>query len=298
MGLFSSAPSKKAKLCTSIATLTLQLIVGTLAAPIALPGCPEACGSIAVSYPFGFRQGCFHTGFNLTCDETRKPPKLLVGDGAEVIDISLADGTLRIHSKMLSISLNTSSTQSNASWSAGLKREGPLVVSIDRNRFVAMECNVLASLIAVNFNDYVSVCAVYCADEPGVSDTSCSGVGCCQTPVARLGLPSYVLQLGGLTRRTGDSLGYGAVFIADQEWLTGEGPMLQLNYFDNPHKIVDSTLIPTVLEWSLHVGYDGQLYWGWDDLDLYEHRGSISVNCFIFVDGFSTKQARCNCSKG
>ncbi|KAI5010341.1 hypothetical protein ZWY2020_012478 [Hordeum vulgare] len=298
MVLVSSTPSTRAKLCTSIAALTLQLIVATLAAPIALPGCPEVCGSIAIPYPFGLGQGCFRAGFNLTCDETRHPPKLLVGDGAEVIDISLVDGTLRIHSKMLNIPLNTSSTQSNGSWSVGLKDEGPLIVSVDHNRFVAMGCNVQASLIA-SFGDYVSVCAVYCADKPWMSDTSCSGVGCCQTPIARLGLPSYDLQLGSLSRRTGDSLEYGAVFIADQEWLAREGPMLQLNYFDNPHKIVDSTLIPTVVEWSLHVrdeGYD-QLYWGQHDFDVYEPR-SLSVYCFIFKDSSSIQRARCNCSKG
>ncbi|VAH53080.1 unnamed protein product [Triticum turgidum subsp. durum] len=297
MVLVSSAPSTKAKLCTSIAALTLQCIVATLAAPIALPGCPEACGSIAVPYPFGFRQGCFRTGFNLTCDETRQPPKLLVGDGAEVVDISLTDGTLRIHSKMVSIWLNTRSNQSDGLWSAGLTDEGPLIVSIDHNRFVAMGCNVLASLIASS-GDYVSVCSVYCPDRPWVSDTSCSGVGCCQMPIARLGLPSYDLQLGALNWRTGDSLRYGAVFIADQEWLARKAPMLQLNYFDNPYKIVDSTLIPTLVEWSLHVGDDGKLYWGRDGFDLYEHRGSVSVNCFIVADGLYIQKARCNCSKG
>jgi hypothetical protein len=53
--LFSSVPSRKAKLVTSMVALTLQLIVATLAAPVALPGCPEACGLAAVPYPFGFR---------------------------------------------------------------------------------------------------------------------------------------------------------------------------------------------------------------------------------------------------
>ncbi|GJN01509.1 hypothetical protein PR202_ga18781 [Eleusine coracana subsp. coracana] len=68
-------------------------------APMALPGCPEWCGSITVPYPFGTRQGCF----NLTCMETPgQPPKLLVGDGSvEVLSIALLDGTVRIRSKML-----------------------------------------------------------------------------------------------------------------------------------------------------------------------------------------------------
>ncbi|KAK3143526.1 hypothetical protein QOZ80_4AG0301400 [Eleusine coracana subsp. coracana] len=89
---------------SSIGRLCLQLLLLVRAAiaaapPMALPGCPEWCGSITVPYPFGTRQGCF----NLTCMETPgQPPKLLVGDGSvEVLSIALLDGTVRIRSKML-----------------------------------------------------------------------------------------------------------------------------------------------------------------------------------------------------
>jgi hypothetical protein len=39
--LFPSVPSRKAKIGTSIVAFALQLLVATLAAPVALPGFPE-----------------------------------------------------------------------------------------------------------------------------------------------------------------------------------------------------------------------------------------------------------------
>ena len=86
-------------------------------------------GSISVPYPFGFRQGCFHAGFNLTCNELSKPPRLLVDNGAEVFYISLADGTMQIKSMVLYIPLNMTSLELNGSWPAGLMAGGSLTVS-------------------------------------------------------------------------------------------------------------------------------------------------------------------------
>lgn len=80
-----------------IGALTLQFVASATAGPIALPGCPENCGGVQVPYPFGIGRGCFHEGFNLTCDEAQHPAKLLLGDGVEVLDISLPDCTATAH---------------------------------------------------------------------------------------------------------------------------------------------------------------------------------------------------------
>lgn len=209
----------KLVLATVLALELLLVATAVADGPVALSGCPEACGNVSVPYPFGFRQGCFHEGFNLTCDEMSQPPKLVVGDRAEVVSISLTDGTMRIKTKVLYISLNDP-IQLNSSWPAGLMASGPLTVSSRRNRFVAQGCNILASLIP--YLNQVSICAVYCADDLvfGEADRSCSGFRCCQTPIARPGLPSCDGQLSNLTtQRSGRSSPYGQVFIADQEWL-------------------------------------------------------------------------------
>ncbi|WVZ87466.1 hypothetical protein U9M48_034101 [Paspalum notatum var. saurae] len=275
-------------------------VAAAAAPPVALPGCPETCGNITVPYPFGTRPGCFRDGFNLTCDETPgRPPRLFVGDGVEVVDISLPDGTVRIHSKMLGVSNSSSSLRFNGTWSTGAMLTGNLAVSTRLNRFVAMGCNLLASLVVVpadgmggDGSSYVSVCATLCADPDGseLSDTSCSGVGCCQTPIAQ-GLPSYGVQLSGLADQQSSgsgssSSGFGALFIAEQEWFMRQGIYLQLDYFRGEQQsIIDATVIPAVLEWSL------------------DKSGGIciSLNSVIVedgVDGSNIGWARCNCSKG
>jgi hypothetical protein len=59
------------------------------------PGCPDRCGNVQVPFPFGIRDGCFLAGFGLTCDTTRNPPRLMVGDGTlQVVNISLASYTV------------------------------------------------------------------------------------------------------------------------------------------------------------------------------------------------------------
>ncbi|CAN6241175.1 unnamed protein product [Urochloa humidicola] len=298
---FSSTHSTEAKISVLAFIVTTAVAA---AAPVALPGCPETCGNITVPYPFGTRPGCFREGFNLTCQETPgRPPRLFVGDGVVVVGISLTDGTVRIHSKMLGVSLSANETRSrfrfNGSWSAGLMATGRLVVSPKHNRFVAMGCNLLASLVVghgVSDSDtsYVSVCAALCAGNE-LSDTSCSGVGCCQTPIA-LGVPSYRVQLSELVTPSpvmGTSTLLGAMFIADQEWFSRKGPLLQLHYFRDEQRIIDTQAIPTVLEWSLDMNRDRDLFGGPGG----PYRGiCISLNSFVNLNYLG--QVQCICSKG
>ncbi|SPT20447.1 unnamed protein product [Triticum aestivum] len=294
-----------------VSLMFLQFLVTALAAPIALPGCPETCGDITVPYPFGTRKGCFLQGFDLTCDQTRHPPKLSLGGdhGAEVVGISLPDGTVRIRTRIL----DTSSLQQlNGTWSPGLRPGGPLALSARHNRFVAMGCNLLANLVAhdtlYSASDRIGVCAALCVSLSALppprdaSSASCSGVGCCQTPVAR-GLSSYTIQLNDLAQRPAAAaasplLVHAAAFIADQRWFRGQQDALKKNFLDDPRKLVDSTVVPTVLEWSLHVDADQDMFLY--DPGVSQWKRCISMNSVIVdaVNGNAFDRARCNCSRG
>uniref|UniRef100_A0A8I7B899 Protein kinase domain-containing protein n=2 Tax=Hordeum vulgare subsp. vulgare TaxID=112509 RepID=A0A8I7B899_HORVV len=304
------APTRT-KIGAMITPPMLHLIAATItlaaAPPVALPGCPEACGNVTVPYPFGVGHGCFREGFNLTCDETsRQPPRLFAGDDAawvQVVAVSL-DGTLRVNTRMVNFSLSENPEKFNRTWSAGgLQQAGRrLTVSPKRNRFVALGCNLVASLVDDD-GRFVSVCAAYCSEAHGpgrVSDGSCSGVGCCQTAVPRPGFSSYGIQINDLAQirvRPNDSSRYGAVFVADREWFAEKGLMLQLDYSTEPQRIADSTVVPTVLEWSLDMKRDKDMFRLPDGLSTAPRR-CISANSIVVYNDDDYQRPRCNCSNG
>ncbi|KAF8411453.1 hypothetical protein HHK36_004004 [Tetracentron sinense] len=62
-----------------------------------LPGCPNKCGNVNISYPFGIGNGCFFPGFEVTC--TQGIPFL--AGGLQLFDI--LPGEVRVSSKPFSI---------------------------------------------------------------------------------------------------------------------------------------------------------------------------------------------------
>uniref|UniRef100_A0A0E0QKT5 Protein kinase domain-containing protein n=1 Tax=Oryza rufipogon TaxID=4529 RepID=A0A0E0QKT5_ORYRU len=119
--------------------LLLQLLLGVATAAAA--NCSTHCGNIGISYPFGVEPGCYHEGFNLTCDRSHKPPKLFLGDGSvEVLEISIPSGTVRINSSSI-VPVSTSSAVGTGSvnktgkyhtW-GGLRKGGPFFISPYKN---------------------------------------------------------------------------------------------------------------------------------------------------------------------
>ncbi|KAF7019011.1 hypothetical protein CFC21_032241 [Triticum aestivum] len=325
----STQPQANLLMPMLIVLMALELLVPTVAAaPVALPGCPEACGSVTVPYPFGFRQGCFHKGFNLTCNETGHQPKLFLHDDVEVDAISLVGGTVRVQSKIVNgewdyrdvpyqaLNRNRSVLSGkpyigyDGSWSGGL------TVSTEHNVFVAIGCNFIGYLAAGSDRGsvYVSACATLCdTDYPPPGDTSCSGVGCCRTTISQ-GLPAYGVQLKDLNQTEAAYAGKGkpissrllsgAAFIVDREWFTGinVGAMQNSTFgdFGSPYRSRRSspkvTRVPTVLEWWLDVKSDRDLV----VLDPHSVSGwrCMSLNSFAANIGGAVNKVRCNCSDG
>jgi hypothetical protein len=302
--LLSIASPRTNLLVVAVMLILVPVVAMAAAVPVALPGCPEACGNITVPHPFGIGQGCFRAGFNLTCDETHHPPKLLIGHNVEVLDISLPDGTVRINSREVNAS---SLRQYNGSWSAGLMDDGPLSVSTKHNVFVAIGCDILASLVVNRHNtsNFASICAALClygSPYPGsIVNASCSGEACCQISISQAS-PSYGVQLKYLDKEA-DGTGSGAAFIVDNEWFTTNHDWMRMatlslltsNPREYPMVHVNETalVVPTVLEWFLDTERDDDMF----IVDL-EFSGLRCKSLNSTAVSAGDYQLRCDCSDG
>ncbi|KAL6844081.1 hypothetical protein ACP4OV_025754 [Aristida adscensionis] len=299
-----------ATLCLwALTTIQLLATPALAAGPTALPGCPESCGDVRVPYPFGVGPGCFVGGFNLTCDETQNPPRLLLGDGVEVLAISVPDGTVRVRRRALQPPEELAGLLHafNASWSVPAP-EGPLRVSTARNAFVAFGCNVMAQLVPYSTAgppDHATICAAVCSDMVGVNISSCSGVACCRTSIAPYNddLPSYGVQVNPLDGQRSTAL--RAVLVVDEEWFSRNEAEIVGKFSQDypvrgqlyPVRPVRQS-VPAVLEWSLDLIRDKDLFTLAPIGPGYSDFRCLSSNSFSYTLGGNYDRRRCNCSRG
>ncbi|KAK3141305.1 hypothetical protein QOZ80_4BG0332110 [Eleusine coracana subsp. coracana] len=264
----SAIPPRRSTIGAAMGALVFQLLTSALAGRVSLPGCPESCGNISVPYPFGIAAGCFYEGFYLKCDRTHRPPKLLLGDGLEVLNISLPDGTVRIISKILL----SESPEFIGTWS-GPPATGPFMVSSRYNWFVSFGCNILAQFTPLNPQPSsghitTSTCGSMCLGVDSWSDEAnsiCSPLGHCRASIL-LAAPSYFINVTKLlSAATNPSYDKGniAAFIVEKTWFSMFGVDIDIG----PAKSYSSRgsvstpaisghqfgleTVPVVLEWSL-----------------------------------------------
>jgi hypothetical protein len=196
------------KVAVAAAVLLQLLHAGAVVQEIA--NCSTHCGNISISYPFGIEPGCYHLGFNLSCDHSHYLPKLFLGDGTvEVLGISIPIGTVRINSRSIVPSsvpnaatdgMITNKTGRYHTW-IGLRKGGPFFASPDKNMFVVLSCNNVQVLLLGEDGSIVNACATYCPPAPGKNQSfqypmrnECSRIGCCSASIPK-GYASYSIQV-------------------------------------------------------------------------------------------------------
>jgi hypothetical protein len=216
--------------------------------------CFSSCGNISIPYPFGIEPGCYHDGFNLTCDYSFRHPKLFLGDGTvEVLEISIPNSTVCINStNIMPLVATNGASRPNTSryhtW-GGLREGGPFFVALDRNKFLVLSCNNIQVILMGEDNSTINACATYC---PSLEDSDsqpqlirylllhgeCSGLGCCGGGIPK-GYTSYHIQLQPSNDSSFDAK--SSVYIAED----GSYNISKLMY--EPRGVA----LPALLDWVI-----------------------------------------------
>ncbi|CAL8996474.1 unnamed protein product [Prunus brigantina] len=210
------------------------------------PGCQDKCGNVSIPYPFGTTQNCYYNqDFLITCNYTYNPPKpfLRKSDSIEVTNISV-DGKLYIKQYGAIECFNKSDMPLGGSDNyLNLSR---FVISDTDNKFVGVGCDTYAEITGYKSGAYgYSVgCTTTCASIDYVPNYSCSGIGCCQTSIAK-GMNSFEVSVYSFRNNT-DVWDFNPCRYA---FVIEEG---KFNFSSNMLKDSQNMeLLPVVLDWSI-----------------------------------------------
>ncbi|CAL9758297.1 unnamed protein product, partial [Musa acuminata subsp. burmannicoides] len=135
--------------------------------------CPKSCGNISFEYPFGIGDGCFRTGFNLTCrNHSTSAPRLFLGDGTiEVTRIDVNQGLVYIKPPTIVMGVDDEFKRATLidleNWPYSLALwepwRGNSYHRLTSNRVYVVGCSAMASLVDLTTNKSISTRFSLCA---------------------------------------------------------------------------------------------------------------------------------------
>uniref|UniRef100_A0A0D9XGS2 Protein kinase domain-containing protein n=1 Tax=Leersia perrieri TaxID=77586 RepID=A0A0D9XGS2_9ORYZ len=185
----------------------------------------------------------------------RDPPRLMLGNGTlQVVDISLADSTMRA---VDITNYEVYATGGNGTWvgvGADADASSPYVVSETLSELLITGCNIQVTLVGGTGNVIIG-CSSFCSINDmwtgtvlSIPGDKCSGLGCCRTPIP-IGRPSYHVQLKNLdTSREHDNKVPHAVRVAERGWFDGVADELLSPTATNASL---RKPVPVVLDWAV-----------------------------------------------
>ncbi|GMY29881.1 wall-associated receptor kinase 2-like [Fagus crenata] len=185
---------------------------------VAKPGCNETCGDVIVPYPFGIdKPDCAkNESFLLNCNRTLTPPKLYLSN-AFVYNISVENSTVTVGIDAASVCYDETGIIKPLFVQELKLLNKPLTFSNSRNKFTALGCDNLALMYDGDL--FGTGCFSFCSNNLSSSDDgSCSGFGCCQTPIPK-NLKRLNMTLKNLTDTSADyspsGISCGYAFLTD-----------------------------------------------------------------------------------
>ncbi|CAM0948371.1 unnamed protein product [Alopecurus aequalis] len=153
-----------------------------------LAHCIPRCGDVNISYPFGIGSGCFRQGFELTCDNSTKHPKLFLG--GSTIQVTGVYYDIVMTPIIFNITTRPGTSTYNMSWEPPAKG---ITIDSDHTLIIA-GCDFDVTLFEYGTGDVVGSCMSRCAGEKPPAGGPCNGIGCCLIQFPR-DLPGFQAKL-------------------------------------------------------------------------------------------------------
>ena len=156
------------------------------------PGnCSKRCGDVEVPYPFGILQNAsgavenpecaIRNEFLFFCNTNLEPHRLFFGANMPIHNISVEEGTISVKVDSAFQCYSNLQLEFNFPQSTGLV--GPFRFSDSHNKLTAIGCDTVV-LMEDYEHTFGSGCISMCSKNATLRG-SCSGHGCCQTPVPK-----------------------------------------------------------------------------------------------------------------
>jgi hypothetical protein len=197
-----------------------------------------------------------------------------------VLNISIGGGTVRVNYPTFSSCTGGDEiSKPNVEFS-----KSPFIFSQSDNRFVAIGCDNLASIVSENTSVIIGGCMSFCGTDKAMDASSCNGINCCETTIpsqlhvfsTKIGQINTIPATYGMITA---NKGCKSAFLVEQKWFEA----------DYPYKDVSSKMsqVPVVLEWGI-------LNTSFNSLPITNNGSTSSYNCVTNP----TSTVTCSCNGG
>ncbi|PIN18064.1 Serine/threonine protein kinase [Handroanthus impetiginosus] len=253
------------------------------AATAGKPGCQTKCGNLTVPYPFGIgpNSGCsIGPLFEVNCNNS----KPFIARNLEIVAIS--EQQVRVKNWVAS-SCYTESGNVTRPYFISINLFGTPYSFSEANQFTVVGCDDLAVINGSRGRNFAGGCLSVCSQSTDPIDGSCTGIGCCQTPIPK-GLKTFWSALTSLKNHTEvhsfNPCGYA--FIGDKERFDFHSSDFGDMGFRN--RTIEN--VPIVLDWAIGNSSCNQVK---TNSDFACGKNSYCVDSDTGLEGY-----RCNCSEG